>query len=73
MINFQKYISNWLIYKIERLFNLKINKYTQKHVETFIFVLIVHELAKYIHRKLNVEDFHCKHKGKYRLNVNILK
>lgn len=24
-----------------------------------------------IHRKLNVGDFRCKHKGKYTLNVNI--
>lgn len=37
----------------------------------FIFVLMTHELAKYIHRKLNVVDFQRKHKGKCTLNVNI--
>lgn len=24
-----------------------------------------------VHLKLNVADFHCKHEGKYLLNVNI--
>lgn len=38
---------------------------------TFIFVLMAQELAKCIHRKLNVADFQCNQLGKYTLNVNI--
>lgn len=38
---------------------------------TFIFMLMAHELAKGIHRKLSVADFNCKRKGKYTLNINI--
>lgn len=30
---------------------------------------MAHGLEKCIHRKLNVADFQCKHKGKYTLNV----
>lgn len=39
---------------------------------TFMFVLMAHELAKCNNRKLNVADFHSKHKGKYSLSVNII-
>lgn len=39
---------------------------------TFMFVLMAHELPKCDNRKLNVADFHCKHKGKYSLSVNII-
>lgn len=39
---------------------------------TFMFVLMARELAKCNNRKLNVADFHCKHKGKYSLSVNII-
>lgn len=28
-------------------------------------------ISKVVHGKLNVADFHCKHEGKYSLNVNI--
>lgn len=36
-----------------------------------IFVLMEHELATCIHRKLYVADFQCKHTGKYTMNGNI--
>lgn len=38
---------------------------------TSIFVLLAHESAKCIQRRLNVADFQCKHMGKYILNVNV--
>lgn len=38
---------------------------------TFIFVLLAHELAKCIQRKLNVAYFLWKHKVEYIMNVNL--
>lgn len=39
----------------------------------FIFVLIAHELGKFIHRKLHFADFQRNYEREYTLNVDILK
>lgn len=33
-----------------------------------MFVLMAHDLAKRIHRKLNIAYFQCRHREKYTLN-----
>lgn len=51
--------------------NLSFNFTTKKYIQTRDDVYICAHASICIHRKLNVGDFRCKHKGKYTLNVNI--